>query len=148
MTDHKPTFFEQCYANDRFLLLWVCSIVFTALKGRLQMQCIRGKRVRVWRLTTHKHTGWITNHLTHLHNKVIALPDTSDEIWVRFCTAPADVSQQLLVHLHDSPTSHYQSSILMEWPLLLQGSGTVCSVPSHRNPDPRNLGTFIYMSLQ
>lgn len=129
----------------QILLLRVFSTAFTGLKGRLQMQWIGGN---VCRLTTHKHTGWITNHLTHLHNKAIALLDTLDEIWVRFCTSPADVSWQLLVHLHDSHTSRYQSSILMEWSLLLQGSGTICSVLSHRNPDPRSLGAFIYMSLQ
>lgn len=95
--------------------------------------CARAQRI-------HAHTGQITDCLIHLHNKVIALLDTSDEIWVRFCTAPAYVSWQLLARLCALHTSCYQSAAPMERPLPLQGSGTACSVLSCRNPNPQEPG--------
>lgn len=94
------------------------------------------------------HTGQTTNHLIYLHNKVIALLDTWDEIWVRFRAAPGYVSWQLPAHLRASRPRRYQSPILMEPPLLLQGNRTICGVLALRNPHPRNLGTFVCKSLQ
>lgn len=96
----------------------------------------------------HRHAGWITHHLKNLCNKVIALLDTWDEIWVRFCAALAYVSWQFLadfcvLHIHC-----YPSAAGMEWPLLLQSSEAVCRMLSQRNSNPRNLGTFVCKSVQ